>query len=49
MGDNSAVQWALIAFVAGAALGYLLGSGTVTVDQLLRPGDLLGQILGGLS
>lgn len=44
---DSGHHWILIMFVIGAAIGYLIGSETVTPGQLLNPIGLFEQVLAG--
>lgn len=46
MSDHPVIHWALIAFVVGAALGYLVGSGTIPLEALMNPKRLM-QMFGG--
>lgn len=49
MGRGDGHHWVLIAFVIGASLGYLIGSGTVEPAQLLNPIGLINDVFAGLG
>lgn len=49
MGEHSALHWALIMFVIGAAIGFLIGSGTIAPADLLDPIGLANDVLTGLT